>query len=328
MRRVSWRSILAHLKDAIYCAILYAAVLGGGVFLLLVVSSAIGYLPYSDRPGPGWFSPHLPTLQELRFFGSWAFFFVGPFALFWGAVLFLFVRLTGWLGAPKWLLRVLGGFFAGALGLLGIAAAGWYIALSAAAVYGGAILGVIFGAILLPRFAILRLEPQRAWWQWAAIAGSAVLLAGGIVYPLLPNLDAQSLEVRIMRLVPGPEKITVESSGLKQTEVTVLNSLGLHGKLHGGLQSISGGGDKKARVLIVVRAPISSKITFREPKATNVVYVQDGDRWNMYPRDAPTLRKSITLTPEPGEYEGLSMAEESGNPRAFTWYPPIMGERR
>src|SRR5215472_8219291 len=127
LRRVPWQRAIEDLKRLVVCSLLYAVALAGGVFLLLVVSSAVGYLPYSDRPGPGWFSPHLPTLRESGFFASWAFFFVGPFALFWGAILFVFVRLTGWLGSPKWFLRTLGGFFGGALGLLGIEAFGWYI---------------------------------------------------------------------------------------------------------------------------------------------------------------------------------------------------------
>jgi hypothetical protein len=128
-------------------------VLAGGVFVLLAVSSSIGYLAYSDRPGPGWFNPHLPTLQELGFYISWAFFFVGPFALLCGAVLFVFGQLISWLGAPVWTLRVLGGFFAAALGFWGIAAAGWYIAISVVAVYGGAVLGLLYGAVLLPKLA-------------------------------------------------------------------------------------------------------------------------------------------------------------------------------
>ncbi len=329
MSAFSWRSLLDLIKKAVTCALLYAVVLGGGVFVLLVVTSAVGYLPYSDRPGPGWFSPHLPGLQELGFFGSWVFFFVGPFALLWGAILFVFIRVLGWLGAPKPLLRILGGLFAAALGLLGIASAGWYIAISSVGVYGGGVVGLLYGVFLLPRFAAIR-EQQRRWWQWVAIGSATLLLGAGIVYPLIPDRNAQQLEVSVMRLVPGPEDLPGENSGLSATEVSVLHSLGLRGELHGGIQSFSGGGDKKARALIVVRGPISSKVTLREPKAADVVYVQDGEHWKMYPANAPTIRKMITLTDAPGEYEGLIFAVEPviGEPKAFTWYPPIKREQR
>ena len=39
--------------------------------LLLVAINSIGYLPEGDRPGPGWQTPHLPRLDELRIF-CWA----------------------------------------------------------------------------------------------------------------------------------------------------------------------------------------------------------------------------------------------------------------
>jgi hypothetical protein len=40
--------------------------------LLLLLINCAGYLPYSDRPGPGWQLPHLPSGDELRFFLGFA----------------------------------------------------------------------------------------------------------------------------------------------------------------------------------------------------------------------------------------------------------------
>jgi hypothetical protein len=34
---------------------LYLATVVGGVTLFLIFAPLFGYLPYSDRPGPGWF---------------------------------------------------------------------------------------------------------------------------------------------------------------------------------------------------------------------------------------------------------------------------------
>jgi hypothetical protein len=323
--RLPWRAAFKESKSLVLCALLYAFVLASGVLLVLTVSTAIGYLPYSDRPGPGWFSPHLPTLRELSFFASWAFFFVGPFALLWGAILFVFIRFIAWLGAPKWLLRVLGGIFAGILGLLGTDAAGWYIAMSAVGVHAGALSGLAYGTLLLPRFAVVRSEARPRLWQWSGIIGATIILTTGIVFPLLPDRDAQSLEVQVVRLVPGSQEITVENTGLNASEVGVLRSLGLRGKLYGGIQSFSTGSNKQARALIVVCGPISKKVVLREPSATGVVYVQEGESWHIYPSNAPTLRKTITLTNSAGEYEGLSLAVEPtvGKAHSFTWYPPI-----
>jgi hypothetical protein len=210
-------------------------------------------------------------------------------------VLWLFIRLIGWLAAPRWLLRSLGGLLAAFLSLVGIAAAGWYIAISAAVVYASAVIGLLFGALVLPKFAP-RSEPApvQNWWGWTAVAGVTVLFVGVVVYPLLPDRNAQSLEVQVVSLTPGPEQLTHESTGLGEEELKTLSSLSLRGKLQGEIQSYSGGGDRHARALIVIRGPLTSKAV-RQPKATNVVYVQDGGTWRMYPSDAPTLRKKITL---------------------------------
>jgi MFS family permease len=317
----SWRSALRHIKNSIVCAFTYALVLAGGITLLLLASSAIGYLPYSDRPGPGWFSPHLPRLEELRFFAGWAVFFIGPFALLWGVVLYIFTSTIAQLGSPKLLARIFGGVFAGALGFLGVAAAGWYIAISSVGVYGAAILGLTFGSVLLPRFVNFPALPQRRWWHWAAIATTCALFATGILYPALPDRDAQVLEINVVRLVPGPEKLE-PPGGSSAIQTAIIDSLGLHGRLHGGIQSSSSGPeDKQARALIVVRGTISTKATLHVPKATDVVYIQDGTIWRMYPANAPTLDQTITLTQD--NAETLSMTIGDGRSSRFSWYPPI-----
>jgi hypothetical protein len=139
------RAVGRNVKNAALCTIAYALFLAGGTFILLVVVSAIGYLPYSDRPGPGWYAAHIPNLQEVGYYASWATFFVGPFALLWGMLLFVQVRALGWLATPRWLVRTVASVFALFLSLLGLAAAGWYIAIAGAVVYGGAAIGALFG---------------------------------------------------------------------------------------------------------------------------------------------------------------------------------------
>jgi hypothetical protein len=146
---------------------------------------------------------------------------------------------------------------------------------------------------------------------------------------VLPDRNAQSLEVVIERLVPGPEEIGPDS-GLTKEDVAILNSLGLKGKLHGGIQSYSGSGEKSARALIVIRGPLTSKVTLLQPKATNVVYVQDGSTFRMYPSDAPKLRQRITLAEGNREFEGLTVEIDPviGKASTFTWSPPIRRTRQ
>ncbi len=146
----SLRVIVHNVKNAAICTIAYTLFLAGGTFLLLLVVSAIGYLPYSDRPGPGWYAGHIPSLQEVGYYASWATFSVAPFALLWGILLFVLVRALGWFATPRWLVRMIGAVFVFFLSLLGLAAAGWYIALAGIVAYGGAAIGSLFGGWILP----------------------------------------------------------------------------------------------------------------------------------------------------------------------------------
>jgi len=48
---------------------LYLAVVVGGLTLFLVFAPLFGYLPYSDRPGPGWYGS-FPAMSMQEFLGN------------------------------------------------------------------------------------------------------------------------------------------------------------------------------------------------------------------------------------------------------------------
>jgi hypothetical protein len=126
-------------------------------------------------------------------------------------------------------MRVFGGLFAGIAALVGVLAAGWYIAISQYPAYAGAACGMIYGAILLPRFSgPPRITPMGRK-KWTAIAVTTLACGAIIVYPLLPKQSEQSLEVLYVRLVPGPEDLTatVRTAGLTQEELKLLNPCNL-----------------------------------------------------------------------------------------------------
>src|SRR5258708_7216208 len=89
---------------------LYAVVVAAGTLLFLVGSSIVGYLAYSDRPGPGW-GRGVFSWSEVKFFAGWLPLLV-YFLLYLVAALFPFARFLGWFRSPRWLLRLLGGLFA------------------------------------------------------------------------------------------------------------------------------------------------------------------------------------------------------------------------
>ncbi len=312
-------------KDLVKSLALYCLIVGGGTVLVLVASSAIGYLPYSDRPGPGWHAAHIPGLREIGFYLSFAVFFVITFCLFWGTALFVFVRCLGWLSAPRLFVAVTGGIAAGFVTVMGAAGAGWYIAIAAFPVYASSILGLLFGILVLPRFANPR-SVSRTWKHWLGIAVAFVAFFGLIVYPALSQRNSQSLQVDFIRLLPGSEAIgsNGKTLGLSAEQLVFLNSLGLSGGLSFVLQSDSGLSETtvKAKAVVLFTQPIKSRVELRQPKGTNVLYVQVGDRWIMHPENAPTTRRKIAFWPAGQAGTEIQFQIDPGSTGGFSWYPP------
>jgi hypothetical protein len=154
--------------------------------LVLLACSAVGYLPYSDRPGPGWgnIPPHFPGLDELKYFSGWALLLV-PMCYFTGSILFIFMAWIRWLNAPPWLARSLGGVFSAGFGIVAIAAAGWYISIAPVVANIVGVVCLLFGIFVLPRVSPSRLAPLSLPFRIAGIAFCFLGRAWTLIYPFL-----------------------------------------------------------------------------------------------------------------------------------------------
>ena len=136
--------------------------------------------------------------------------------------------------------------------------------------------------------------------QWAA-AAATILACGAIIYLSVPKQPKQSLQVRLIQVVSGPQDVGAnrKSGGLTGDELNQLKSLGVTGTL----QNFSGSSvshrpfTPRASVVVVFTGDLRSRIELREPQATHVMCVQQGDTWTMYPPDTPTLRYKIKVWP-------------------------------
>ena len=219
------KELRSAVKAYMSCTGLYCLVILGGLLLLLVGCGLVGYLPYSDRPGPGWGASHLPGWEEIQFYMGWDV-HMAPLLLLGGTIFYIFVLLMGWLRAPRWLLSLSAGIFCGLLSLVVTAGVGWYISIAAFPAYGAGVLGLLFGCLILPRFA-----PQSGtkWPAWVRTIGATAAILGlglSIIYPILPERDSQELEVVFVRLVPEAEQIATGADKLSADEIRLLRSLG------------------------------------------------------------------------------------------------------
>jgi hypothetical protein len=134
---------------------LYLLVVIGGTVAFLSLAPLFGYLPYSDRPGPGWYG-RFPAIswaefiETVRYMLDWAKLFIWQ-SVFCALLIFLLARGLELVRTPRIAVAivcaVVSAFFTGVL----ILAAGWYIAIGAAAFYFAISLAVVFGALLVPK---------------------------------------------------------------------------------------------------------------------------------------------------------------------------------
>ena len=133
---------------------LYVALLTGGVTLFLVLSPLFGYLPYSDRPGPGWFGT-FPAIGWRDFWANaWEMvgtgLFLGLMAVIPCAVAVLIVRAAErWVRRPM-VVRFLSGFLAALFAGYWMLGAGWYIAAGFPLLIVAVILGAAAGVWVVP----------------------------------------------------------------------------------------------------------------------------------------------------------------------------------
>jgi hypothetical protein len=164
----------------------YMALVTVGSVLVLLLCSAVGYLPYSDRPGPGWGNtpPHLPGIDEIKYFSHWTIFLL-PICYFFGSLLFVFMGWMNWFGAPTWLTRMLGGIFSAMFGAISVAAAGWVISISVVVSNTVGILCLLFGLVALPSLALERPASLSPFGRTIGIAVNVLFVVGMLVYPFI-----------------------------------------------------------------------------------------------------------------------------------------------
>ncbi len=147
--------VFSVIADYVRNAVLFLLASSGVAALAVVLLPLIGYNSFGDRPAPGWYGiPDHITWEAILSTGEYAIalpvfgaipvliYFVVPFAA---------VRLLQLTRLRPWISQVVGGLLCGALGVLIISMAGWYIALGALPAYAGVLGGMPYGGLVLAR---------------------------------------------------------------------------------------------------------------------------------------------------------------------------------
>ncbi len=303
-------------------ALLFSGIVGIGTSLVLLFANSLGYLPYSDRPGPGWWGRvHWPSWVEFANYIGFSPFFA-YFCLYYGLGLFALSLVLGVASTPRWFNRLLGGPIAAAAAGLAVVGAGWYFALAEIGPDAAIILGLLYGVFLFPRFIQPRPQPLAMWIRMGTVFCTASLFLFWIVSPFLPQKPLQSISYDLVRVTPGQDVVVAPYHGAGISNE--LAALALRGQTHGGIGT---GGTNAPHVdlELIALEPITKEARLAIPETGYVLYVLKDGVWTSHPSILKKDRRTLTIRPgtDP-QYDGgrVQLGKETDF-TAFTWYPTI-----
>jgi hypothetical protein len=314
-------------KQFLGTAVLFSALVGLGTSIVLLFASCIGYLSYSDRPGPGWWAHvHWPSLAEIGNYLGFAPWFA-YFCLYFGVGLFVFGLVLGFAITPRWLNRFLGGIIAALAAGLAVAGAGWYFALAAIGPDTAIVIGLLYGVFLFPRFVHRNEIRSQLWLRVIVVIFATGLFLFWIARPFLPRKPIPSVALQIDRLTPSDKPFAMSDDRFLGPEISSeVASLNLSGELHGGIGQAGGGNSQQTvSVLLIALEPITQQYKLDIPETGYVVYLLKNHVWTAHPGFQKKDKRSVILKPgvdphcEGGEFKFGDAKEFS----RFTWYPTI-----
>lgn len=314
-------------KQFLGTAALFSALVGLGTSTVLLFASCIGYLPYSDRPGPGWWAPaHWPSLSEVGNYLGFAPWFA-YFCLYFGVGLFALSLVLGVAATPAWLTRFLGGGISALAAGLAVAGAGWYFALASIGPNTAIAIGLFYGVFLFPRFVYRNEIRPQLWLRVIVVTVTTGLFLFWIARPFLPRKPIPSVALQIDRLTPSDKPFTMSDDRFLGPEISSeVGSLNLSGELHGGISQAGGGNSQQSvNVLLIALEPITQQYRLDIPETGHVVYVLKNHVWTAHPNFQKKDKRLVVIKPgidplyDGGEFK-LTDAKRFSK---FAWYPAI-----
>ena len=119
------------------------------------------------------------------------------------------------------------------------------------------------------------------------------------------RLTDQELNLTVLQWTPSPSPLVIEEQRqipgfpnmkLSSAQIQQVKQTGITGIVKSASASVHGSGSK-SYVTLIMQHPVREPIALKEPDATSIVYVQEGDAWRMYPPNASTLQRTIRIEP-------------------------------
>jgi len=266
--------------------------------LLLVVINSIGYLPYSDRPGPGWQTPHLPVLAELKFFIGFAELLL-PATAFYGLLFAIGAAILGFCRLPRWALRtvaIVPAFLAGGMLMAGV---GWFIAISAVGVYIAAGCAGLWGLFIFPS---LVPSPNHVLPYAARIAIPAILLLAGtylLIRPMLPDPGLTNAKIEVVRRDNAGADLSQIDLGYIGVSDRRASASGKYASAN--RMEFTTDSRNQLRVLLIVEDDRAVGHTFALPRTGYAIYRQSQGQWKEERAESRNSKLSLQLDSSDGK---------------------------
>ena len=305
--------------------------------IAMILMAFVGYLPYSDRPGPGWYGLRLAiSVRELRLFVDW-WVFSALAAIPLAAVLFVLDSLLSLVRKPRWLRMTASGTASLLLSGYLLLATGWYIAISGVIPILGGLAGFIHGAWVLSRLPIpVRTSSGVLSWSRLGVGGvvPALVIALAALIPTLPRpRPEQAAALVVIGCSLTHEELSEKAGALTAGEADELRRLGLMGPLGvvaiitpwsagratGTLPPLPIGEPSRGsprtgpRTVIVTRRLPTAALEVDVAFDASALYVHRDAEWTTIPATVTTSRRAriSPIRDAPGnvtlELEGVSM---------------------
>jgi hypothetical protein len=333
MNSLNWEPLLRRLaKQFTGTVVLFSFFVGTITFLWMLVASCVGYLPYSDRPGVGWkLTAHWPSFAEIGSYLGFIPFFV-MLLWFFGAAFFVLAIVLGLVSAPRWSVRVIGGVVGVATALMGVAGAGWYIALSGTGPVVGAVACLVYGVFLFPLFVARRERLFPFWVRLAVLILAPALILFWVASPLLPRAPVPAVNYDVLRITPGDKLVADQMNSYDSPTVRdIVRSLQIRGQIHSGIGGGSAGDNNVPviQVHVYLLEPIREESKLPLPQGGVVVYFLQSGHWTATPANFVQGKQFLTIRPlqshegREGLYEGGEVKVGNGKFQPFHSYPGI-----
>jgi len=166
----------------------------------------------------------------------------------------------------------------------------------------------LLGSLVLVGLGIARASRRR-------VAGGVALLstAGiwsfylpGVIGVVRSTLTNQELSLAVLLWTPTPSPLRIEQSQrtrgardmtLSAADIQLVQDTGISGKVSIYAANGKYGNGKHSRAILIMQEPVQVPVELKEPDATSVIYIQEGSRWRKFPENAPTLNRTIRITP-------------------------------